>query len=82
MVFIFVNEHTSTWGDAVTTTTATIKLSSPSSFDLKVEENAADAAAATVVVVVVGRSCPAPLLSTEDPESDCASAVPHISNQN
>ena len=82
MVFIFVNEHTSTWGDAVTTTTATIKLSSPSSFDLKVEENAADAAAATVVVVVVGRSFPAPLLSTDDPESDCASAVPHISNQN
>ena len=81
MVFIFVNEHTSTWGDAVTTTTATIKLSSPSSFDLKVEENAADAAAATVVVVV-GRSFPAPLLSTDDPESDCASAVPHISNQN
>ena len=68
MVFIFVNEHTSTtWGDAVTTTTATIKLSSPSSFDLKVEENAADAAAATVVVVVVGRSFPAPLLSTDDP---------------
>ena len=82
MVFIFVNEHTSTWGYAVTTTTATIKLSSPSSFDLKVEENAADAAAATVVVVVVGRSFPAPLLSTDDPESDCASAVPHISNQN